>query len=649
MEEESGGGKVPIDGERTSRESGVLEQINPVFKPKSCLMRTPDKREQNTDHGVSSSMNQLDGASAGGSRDLSGENNATLGTNRTVVKNADLVGMNSIVPASDSEVFGGAGEGPTNAYIMLMKNRQRPRTISAPAEPEDGSGKRKMEVSPAADGGNSKKSKNELYNMEKFGNLLEALEAQISTHPTIKKDIKIKMKEVSAYFDKLKKQQNSEAMKQKLKALSEKEQSKIKLINEIQEAGKADQIRTLVAKIWPSDVYERTRISNNNTGVAEEETVLSVLVRPESFQADKNFIALKNVVPAIGEVTEEKLRDLGCIRIARQELISIPGVKNYNRRIHTLIYGTVLSEVGDLEVADALNWADEVKAYAESAKKRTVVIRAPEDVHLEKIRKVFECRFHGSETIVYIVPNGDGKAKRKEPDKEGILIEGLGDSYAEVLKKLRTGVNQEECGAHVRRVEQTPSGGARLVIVEHEKGGSDKIKQKISELIPNQCTLKNIKAVKAIVIKDIGVDVDREEVVGAISEQFDIPPEDVKINEFRGEYRGYKNVTAFIPSNRLRDVVNARRIRIGWYSCRAIERVEPDYCFNCERIGHTAVVCKAPRQRKRCHNCGSQEHLFKDCQEEAACYTCNAKGHRVKSMACPVYRDLVKKKRLANV
>lgn len=86
-----------------------------------------------------------------------------------------------------------------------------------------------------------------------------------------------------------------------------------------------------------------------------------------------------------------------------------------------------------------------------------------------------------------VLVNPNEMPRRSQAAREGIIIEGMGDSYAEVFKSLR---DAQECGARVRKIEQTASRGARISVVEVTKGGCEKFKQKITQSVPATCTVR---------------------------------------------------------------------------------------------------------------------------------------------------------------
>ena len=80
-------------------------------------------------------------------------------------------------------------------------------------------------------------------------------------------------------------------------------------------------------------------------------------------------------------------------------------------------------------------------------------------------------------------------------------------------------------------------------------------------------------------------------------------------------------------------------VSIGYMRYRVSPYVRPPLqCYNCQRIGHTAVTCKS---KKKCMLC-SAEHNRSDCPltdpSEYKCGNCGG-AHRANHPECPVYKE----------
>lgn len=62
-----------------------------------------------------------------------------------------------------------------------------------------------------------------------------------------------------------------------------------------------------------------------------------------------------------------------------------------------------------------------------------------------------------------------------------------------------------------------------------------------------------------------------------------------------------------------------KRLNVGWNAVYFGDRRQPLQCYRCWKYGHTQ---KVSRSTVCCGNCGSQEHIRKDCTEDSLCPNC---------------------------
>lgn len=649
MEEESGGEEGQSGGDAFRSPAGPHQgDEKDVFTPKSSLARSPTKNRPMERVSVGS----IERESA---RDESNERGASNGT---VEQSGGADGRNLIETNVDTSVtddrngsFREVVESCSrndvqDALSMLMKNagKVRQRTNSASADPEEeASGKRKSEMSPEKLNKRSKERKINPPTFEEMERMIGTLNKMIQEQVGVRKATKNQSKIVKDYFEKLK---ISQIVIQAAANQPQKKENDILILrSKMDKASNLEEINSLIAEPWPNGSYRHTKI-DPKCGQHKEDALISFIVWPENFAGDRNFQELCEKVPAVQGITEVKLRDMVHIKISFEENVAIPGIESSNRTLNTMIYGAVLSDPNLLETADLIKWADQVKAYAMELKRDRIIISFPDDKHLIRIRKVFECRFAGSDLQVSLKPKDNRKKPQMENAEEALIIGG-GNSYAEVLKNLQKEIDPEVCGVRIKRVSKTADGEVRLSIVETKSGGREEMVKRIGECIPSECSLKKVVRTRAIIVTNIGEDVDPEQVKDSLANLTGMSRSDIRLNEFRGSFRGYKSITAILPKDQATKVLDSGSIKIGWYSCKVKERVEPDFCQRCQEYGHPN--CKGPQKKKKCLKCGSQEHLAKDCGEvEEYCFTCSAKGHRANSMKCQVFKGLVEAKRRNN-
>ena len=529
---------------------------------------------------------------------------------------------------------------PSAIDILMRRNNTRTRTYSEPSEQEElNKSKRKLETSPSSRPAD-KRSKICPPSLEKLASLIEALARQIKEQINVKKETKNSMDNVMEYTKALIVHEKEMALQREISLLPQKEKDISLMRNKIHRVKGMEEMNILLTEKWAEEVFQKTTVGECT--MTEDMYINSILVHPESFKEDKNFKRHCESTPALKDVTEQFLKENKLIKISRQETVSIPGLTGSNRCIHSLVYASVLSDQNSLDSSDIWNWADSLRIFADSSKLTSVAIQPPDDAHLGRIRKIFECRFSLTDINVIIVPNERISNNHAKSGHGGIIIEGCGESFAEVIKKLRENVDVSGCGATVERVEQLRGGAARISLTETEKGGGERFQKKIEEFIPTDCKVKSGARLTALVIKDIGEEVEAEEILNLFHLEFGIDRNQMHVNNFKRRNRGVKDVTIFVPAGRAREILNTKRIRLGWNSCRIIERVQAPFCEKCQTIGHIARGCTKEVVPKRCRNCGGQDHLVVACTNGAHCFTCGSDGHRFNSMGCPRYREIVR-------
>lgn len=640
--------------------SGTDKEPGHPFKPVKVLQRSPPTSATETGDAASEqvcTVNQLPGHEvkySAGEPESNNNINTVADESRTVEQDIAIEGKKSSEEEEyvedesmdEGKITSQPGMLTVNDVLMARIGSPRNRTYSAPSEygsPVTYS-KRRNE-SPPVEGEQPKKSKKELFDLKGLESLLLSLAKQINEQTTVKRETKSRMRTVMTYFCKVQQKYEDDERQRKEDMMSTKDKEVNQFRRRLAATKGIEQVEAILTDTWPKGIFERTQIASG-APASEEATIQSVLVRPENFKEDRNFQKLTEVIPAMDNISEEYLRKTLVVKVTREEAVAIPGIPSSKRVLYNLVYASVLSDMDEMDTADLVNWAGQTKAFAIEAGKKRVEIRIPNDVFLEKTRKVFECSFTGTDVDVIIVPNEQRKSAVKQTNNGSVLIEGLGDSYAEVLKKLRTEVVAEDFGVRVERVNQTSSGVARLSIVELEKGGKEKLGKRIRELIPEKCSVQTSGASKPIIIKDIGVDIELEEVKLAVCKQLSLEASEVRVNNFGKVFRGHKDVTVYVPSAKRAEIVNGRFIKIGWSMCRIRDRIDPGLCNQCQKVGHK--TCKEPKAPRRCLTCGGTDHLAKECNNSEHCFTCNVDGHRATSMACPIYKQLVKDARRQN-
>lgn len=96
------------------------------------------------------------------------------------------------------------------------------------------------------------------------------------------------------------------------------------------------------------------------------------------------------------------------------------------------------------------------------------------------------------------------------------------------------------------------------------------------------------------------------------------------------------------------NLIRLGRVYLNYSSCKVKDYLVVVRCFNCQEYGHLSKYCKSKKQI--CSKCGSEGHGWKDCKKnhkEDICIHCKAAKkdakHKIGTMKCPIYANVVKK------
>ena len=88
------------------------------------------------------------------------------------------------------------------------------------------------------------------------------------------------------------------------------------------------------------------------------------------------------------------------------------------------------------------------------------------------------------------------------------------------------------------------------------------------------------------------------------------------------------------------DLVGKKKIVTGWLRWRVKEVLTPSKCSKCRRVGHEGKSCNEELP-VGCYNCGGSDHKAKECKNTPRCYLCKEEGHRMETLVCPIYKQMI--------
>ncbi|XP_044583012.1 uncharacterized protein LOC123264033 [Cotesia glomerata] len=215
--------------------------------------------------------------------------------------------------------------------------------------------------------------------------------------------------------------------------------------------------------------------------------------------------------------------------------------------------------------------------------------------------------------------------KRKKPLKlirpNALIIRPAEKAkYAEILRRIKKDVSDEQVRTTVDKINKTRSGDLLITISRKSVDKGQGLQQTIANILKEEA-----KAALHTVTKEL----------------CEIPPETIKI---RKAYRGTQTAVVTLPAAAAQKILEeSGKIRIGWVNCRIRATRKPTQCYKCWHFGHHGSQCRSKTDRsKLCIRCGQEGHKIADCKNPPKCVLCaenksaeNA-AHHAGTYRCPL-------------
>ncbi|XP_076301778.1 uncharacterized protein LOC143219857 [Lasioglossum baleicum] len=197
------------------------------------------------------------------------------------------------------------------------------------------------------------------------------------------------------------------------------------------------------------------------------------------------------------------------------------------------------------------------------------------------------------------------------PRPEAILIKTtVGRTFADLFRELKTNTGDKMAGIQTVRKSR---GGDLLIELQKDMKSCEFEKIVKDSLGASQQTRRLVQRV-IYEIKDIDPTLEKEELREELAAKLQIGKEEVEIRNKRFGFGGTSTIIVALPKAIGEKVLEDRRIRLGYTSCRVKIATNIVRCFKCHDFGHLTYSCPEKNSANHCRRCGQEGHSINDCQ-----------------------------------
>ena len=174
---------------------------------------------------------------------------------------------------------------------------------------------------------------------------------------------------------------------------------------------------------------------------------------------------------------------------------------------------------------------------------------------------------------------------RPKRQSEAVIIKPAeGNSYAEVLKNIRSMVNLKEADVKIKVIRKTRAGA---LLLELEKGQTAKANfcEALKHTLQKSATVADLKPKATIEIRDLDSLTTKNEVAEAVKEVVQDPIEDLTINITAPNTREQVRAYITLHQDKADTLMRKTRIKIGWVNSRPRLKENAKRCYRCFDLG----------------------------------------------------------------
>ncbi|XP_036322254.1 uncharacterized protein LOC118736267 [Rhagoletis pomonella] len=207
------------------------------------------------------------------------------------------------------------------------------------------------------------------------------------------------------------------------------------------------------------------------------------------------------------------------------------------------------------------------------------------------------------------------KAKTKPTKPDAIIVKKAGEqSYADILKKIKSQPELKELSANVKNIRKTAKNELLFELKKQDDPATQKFKTAVEHILGESAHVRSLTQESLLEVKDIDEVTTKDEVCEALIECLGgTNLEPTVIRSMCAAYGDTQICTLSLPSAITRELVEKAKIRIGWVNCRIRFKEVLARCYRCHDYGHMSRNCKSAEDRSAlCFRCGGKDHKARD-------------------------------------
>lgn len=274
-----------------------------------------------------------------------------------------------------------------------------------------------------------------------------------------------------------------------------------------------------------------------------------------------------------------------------------------------------------------------------------IILHHIENISNDVLRKMTQAIFNDTEIEVDIYTTNSRLKNtiNKERPTYGMIVSGEGNSYLDLLTKVKQAIKNKNDTDAIRTIRSTKEGKLLLTLDKNDealRNIKDNLRNQNAGLLTTELGPK--KNYTSLLIRGITMDSAKEDVENAITQFVDTSQADYRISDLRPMGNQRLTATITLRDTEAEKLVAERNIQIGLVRCKIIKKIKVPRCSVCWSYNHTRDKCAGPH--RQCHKCGGTDHQTDNCvKDEDMCPLCELPGHRAGTSRCASFKTALKK------